>query len=162
MRGGGHCIAVDPWFLVAKNPDEARMIRMARDVNDMKPAWVISKIEKAMLAYTRSNPGIKLNEIKIACLGLTFKPDIDDLRESPALDISVALAKKYRNQVLVVEPNIDHIPSRLIAAEKLDFESAIDEANIVLILVKHREFLSIESKVGNGQILLDIVGILNN
>jgi UDP-N-acetyl-D-mannosaminuronic acid dehydrogenase len=159
---GGHCIAVDPWFLVAKNPDEARMIRMARDVNDMKPAWVISKIEKAMLAYTRSNPGIKLNEIKIACLGLTFKPDIDDLRESPALDISVALAKKYRNQVLVVEPNIDHTPSRLIAAEKLDFESAIDEANIVLILVKHREFLSIESKVGNGQILLDIVGILNN
>ena len=92
---GGHCIAVDPWFIVASTPEEARLIRTAREVNDAKPQWVLAKVKEAVGRYLDANPGCKDVDVTIACYGLAFKPDIDDLRESPALEIAQALAEAH-------------------------------------------------------------------
>lgn len=133
---GGHCIAVDPWFIVNQNPDEAKLIHQARKTNDFKPDWVIQKIEDAVKGI--ENP-------TIACLGLAFKPDIDDLRESPALQITEKLAAKgYK--ILAVEPNVEELPKSLIEFDSVNLvsiEKAMQEANVVGILVKHKEFISI-------------------
>ncbi|WP_279144061.1 UDP-N-acetyl-D-mannosamine dehydrogenase [Helicobacter pullorum] len=143
---GGHCIAVDPWFIVHQNPDEAKIIKTAREVNDDKPNFVIKKIKERVKGI--SHP-------KIACLGLAFKPDIDDLRESPALDIVARLAnEKY--QILAVEPNIKELPLRLQDknVSLVCLNQALEEADIVVILVKHREFVGMQS----GK-LIDFVNI---
>ncbi|BAJ00590.1 UDP-N-acetyl-D-mannosamine dehydrogenase [Shewanella violacea] len=131
---GGHCIAVDPWFIVNQNPDEAKLIHQARKTNDFKPEWVINKIEDAVKSI--DNP-------KIACLGLAFKPDIDDLRESPALEITKALAIKGYN-ILAVEPNIDELPAKFSSLENIKltpFKDAVEQADLVAVLVKHKEFV---------------------
>lgn len=136
---GGHCIAVDPWFIVHQNPNEARMIKMAREVNDNKPKFVIKKIKERIK---------DIFQPKIACLGLAFKPDIDDLRESPALDIVLELANEDVVQILVVEPNITQLPLRLQAKKNINLVSlsqAFKEADVIAILVKHREFIDIRS-----------------
>jgi len=129
---GGHCIAVDPWFIVARDPKNSRLIRMAREVNNFKSKWVIEKIKLAaadLNAQTGKKP-------KIACLGLAFKPDIDDLRESPALDITKSLLNDGFD-VIAVEPNIEtHETLPLV-----ELSEALGEADIAAILVKHREFL---------------------
>ncbi|EIN8284995.1 UDP-N-acetyl-D-mannosamine dehydrogenase [Campylobacter coli] len=136
---GGHCIAVDPWFIVHQNPNEAKMIKIAREINDNKPKFVIEKIKE------------KIEDIfqpKIACLGLAFKPDIDDLRESPALDIVLELANEDVVQILVVEPNIKQLPLKLKAKKNVNLVSlnqALKEADVIAILVKHREFIDIRS-----------------
>ncbi|EAI0652401.1 UDP-N-acetyl-D-mannosamine dehydrogenase [Campylobacter coli] len=136
---GGHCIAVDPWFIVHQNPNEAKMIKIAREINDNKPKFVIEKIKE------------KIEDIfqpKIACLGLAFKPDIDDLRESPALDIVLELANEDVVQILVVEPNIKQLPLKLKAKKNVNLVSlnqALKEADVIVILVKHREFIDIRS-----------------
>ena len=103
---GGHCIAVDPWFIVSSAPQDTRIIRMARMVNDDKPNWVIDQIKIAIAEFLIENPDKNINDIVIACYGLTFKPDIDDLRESPALNIVREIANFHEGKVLAVEPNI--------------------------------------------------------
>lgn len=145
---GGHCIAVDPWFIVYQNPNEAKIIKTAREVNDNKPNFVVQKIKK------------KIKDIlgpKIACLGLAFKPDIDDLRESPALDIVIKLASENASQILVVEPNIKQLPLKLqdkTNIELVSLEQALDKADVIVILVKHREFIGMQSDK-----LIDFVNI---
>ncbi|WP_263673827.1 UDP-N-acetyl-D-mannosamine dehydrogenase [Campylobacter sp. CNRCH_2014_0184h] len=145
---GGHCIAVDPWFIVHQNPNEAKMIKTAREVNDNKPNFVIQKIKERVKG---------ISQPKIACLGLAFKPDIDDLRESPALDIVIKLANERNNQILAVEPNIKQLPLKLQDKANIELVSltqALDEADVVVILVKHKEFIGIQSDK-----LIDFVNI---
>jgi UDP-N-acetyl-D-mannosaminuronic acid dehydrogenase len=132
---GGHCIAVDPWFIVARDQENARLIRTAREVNNHKTDWVIEQIK---LAATDANARTD-KKPKIACLGLAFKPDIDDLRESPALEVAKALAAKGYD-VVAVEPNIaSHNDFTL-----LEVDNAINECDVIALLVKHREFLHSE------------------
>ncbi|ELK4665997.1 UDP-N-acetyl-D-mannosamine dehydrogenase [Campylobacter coli] len=136
---GGHCIAVDPWFIVHQNPDEAKIIKIAREVNDNKPKFVIKKIKERIK---------DISQPKIACLGLAFKPDIDDLRESPALDIVLGLANENTFQILAVEPNIKQLPPKLQDQKNINLvflDQALREADIVAVLVKHKEFVNIQS-----------------
>ena len=132
---GGHCIAVDPWFIVAAAEDEARLIRSAREINDAKPEYVLDQI------IPRAE---RFKEPRIAVLGLAFKPDIDDLRESPAMRITEALASRVpEGQVLAVEPHIDELPASLAAHENVqlvEFTDAMQQADLVLLLVDHTIF----------------------
>lgn len=139
---GGHCIAVDPWFIVNKTPDLAKLIHTARLVNDGKPEWVISKVNEAVIQVLQKNPTKTVADVKIACLGLAFKPDIDDLRESPALKITEKLAEKYPNQILAVEPNVDELPTKLAdkGIKLVQLDDVLNQADVVVILVDHREF----------------------
>jgi UDP-N-acetyl-D-mannosaminuronic acid dehydrogenase len=155
---GGHCIAVDPWFIVDKTPDEARMIRMAREVNDHKPAWVLQKIHDAVKTLSASGRGQE--SISVALLGLAFKPNIDDLRESPALHIAREFTDQASTRVLVVEPNIATLPASLGSVELVDIDHARDKADIVVILVAHREFAGLRDGQRPGQVVLDFVGML--
>ncbi|MCE9828314.1 UDP-N-acetyl-D-mannosamine dehydrogenase, partial [Shewanella algae] len=107
---GGHCIAVDPWFIVSKTPNEAQLIHTARKVNDAKPTWVINKVKLTIADFLQANPTITAKDITIACYGLAFKPDIDDLRESPALSITKKIAEMHSGTIVAVEPNIEKLP----------------------------------------------------
>lgn len=138
---GGHCIAVDPWFIVSAAPEEARLIRTAREVNDDKPEWVVEQVHKVLGEFLQQHPDKTAKDVTLACLGLTFKPDIDDMRESPALAITRRLATAHPGVTLVVEPNIKTLPSGLgPRAELCALETAIEHADIALLLVDHREF----------------------
>ena len=145
---GGHCIAVDPWFIVHAGGEDARLIRTAREVNTYKTEWVIEKIKNEALMFEASQG----KEPVIACLGLAFKPDIDDLRESPALYITQRLMQDTAFKVLPVEPNITSYE----AFEIYDYEDAIEKADIVAILVAHKEFRTIQTA---QKIVLDFSGI---
>lgn len=152
---GGHCIAVDPWFIVDAVPEEAKIIRAAREINDGKPAWVIEKVKQAVKECGKENP-------TIACLGLAFKADIDDLRESPALMITKRLASESLGKIIAVEPNIETQVQSLVelgvGLESLD--TALKTSDVVLLLVDHREFKSITlGQLGNAQ-LIDTRGIM--
>jgi UDP-N-acetyl-D-mannosaminuronic acid dehydrogenase len=136
---GGHCIAIDPWFIVASAPDEARLIRAARAVNDAKPHWVVEKIEAALGRYLMDNPGKAADQVAIASYGLAFKPDIDDLRESPALEIVRELGKRHVGPLLVVEPHIGSLPDGLGAARLVTAGDA-RIADIHVMLVDHKAF----------------------
>lgn len=145
---GGHCIAVDPWFIVHSGGEEAKLIKTAREVNNYKTQWVIEKIKNVALKFELANH----KKAKIACLGLAFKPDIDDLRESPALAITKQLITDGAD-VLAVEPNINSHND----LEIYDFKTAIEIADIVVFLVAHKEFkeLKIQAEI------LDFCGVLN-
>ncbi len=130
---GGHCIAVDPWFIAAADPDNSRLIQTARTVNNSKADWVIGQIEEAVAALYRSGA----SNPQVVCLGLAFKPDIDDLRESPAQYIVLELARKGIT-VAAVEPNIDQHD----AIKLLELQEALKTGGIFAILVKHSEFLN--------------------
>ena len=130
---GGHCIAVDPWFIVARDPGNAQLIRTAREVNNHKTVWAIDQI-KIAVADASARTGRKP---KVACLGLAFKPDIDDLRESPALHIAAAL-KSQGYDVVAVEPNIKSHEQFELAS----LEEALKSADVFAVLVKHRQFLA--------------------
>ena len=149
---GGHCIAVDPWFIVSSAPESARLIRTAREVNDSKPAWVIDQVVQA--AAGLENP-------TIAVLGLAFKPDIDDLRESPALNIAHQLpaAVPYAT-VLAVEPNIGELPVKLGEAgiELASVTEAVSRADIVVLLVDHRDFKGLDRVLLDGKKVIDTRG----
>ncbi|MEY8251088.1 MAG: UDP-N-acetyl-D-mannosamine dehydrogenase, partial [Colwellia sp.] len=110
---GGHCIAVDPWFIVSKTPKQAQLIHTARKVNDAKPEWVINKVKIAMADFLQANPYKTAKDVTIACYGLAFKPDIDDLRESPALNITKEIAEMHAGEVIAVEPNISGLPNSI-------------------------------------------------
>ncbi|MFA3127624.1 UDP-N-acetyl-D-mannosamine dehydrogenase [Acinetobacter pittii] len=141
---GGHCIAVDPWFIVAKTPEEARLIRTAREVNDAKPEWVIDQVKIKITEFLQDNPNKTVKDVKIACYGLAFKPDIDDLRESPALQITKKLAEQGLN-ILAIEPNIEELPRDLPENIKLISVEERSQADIHLILVDHKEFKALEN-----------------
>jgi UDP-N-acetyl-D-mannosaminuronic acid dehydrogenase len=149
---GGHCIAVDPWFIVDSAPDEARLIRTARTVNDHKPHWVIERVERAAGRF---------KEPVIACLGLAFKANIDDLRESPAVEIARELGERFPGQVVVVEPNIRKFPEAL--EERLQpcsLTDALTQADVVVILVDHAQFKAIDPVRLQTKVVIDTRGIL--
>ncbi len=155
---GGHCIAVDPWFIVSAAPDDAKLIRQAREVNDHKPHWVIEQVEAASHALATKDLGGKAPVV--ACLGLSFKPDIDDLRESPALEICRKLAVSDKYEVLAAEPNITQMPDNFKGMVKLlDVEVAIQRADIVLLLVDHRPFRDIPADTLANKHLIDTRGM---
>jgi len=150
---GGHCLAVDPWFIIAAAPNSARVIRAARDVNDGKPDVVISKIKLA---------AAKLREPVIACLGLSYKPDIDDLRESPALHIVEALARDKVGELLVVEPNTKQLPPSLKDApgvKMVDLREALAAADVIVLLVDHRQFKRVDREILKTKIIIDTRGL---
>ncbi|MCH4224293.1 MAG: UDP-N-acetyl-D-mannosamine dehydrogenase [Alcaligenes faecalis] len=158
---GGHCIAVDPWFIVDTTPEEARIIRMAREVNDYKPEWVVEKVKAAMAGVLAVRSDARMADVKVACLGLAFKPDIDDLRESPAALIARQLSN-FGCQILAVEPNVDALPGKLAADNvslvSLDF--ALDNADVVCVLVKHQPFIAAAEKIAKHPVKIDVVGMI--
>jgi UDP-N-acetyl-D-mannosaminuronic acid dehydrogenase len=145
---GGHCIAIDPWFIVAEGKEDARIIRTAREINNNKPHWVIKKVEQAAAEFQKANK----KEPVIACMGVAFKPNIDDLRESPSLYIVNQLLGKGLN-LLVAEPNIEsHKHLRLT-----EYTAAINQSDIIVFLVAHKEFKNAD--IPKGKVLIDICGV---
>jgi len=154
---GGHCIAVDPWFIVSKTPEKAHLIRTAREVNDAKPHWVMDKVREAVQLYLEQHPDQTEADVTIACYGLAFKPDIDDLRESPAVEIVKALAEMHPGRVLAVEPNIDELPAKLGGVHLVEADDAA-AAQVQVMLVDHREFKNIPTPPGH---IVDVRGLWN-
>ncbi|KAB2713837.1 UDP-N-acetyl-D-mannosamine dehydrogenase [Brucella intermedia] len=153
---GGHCIAVDPWFIVASAPEQAKLVRQAREVNDSKPRWVLEKVDAAVADWKKDNPaGVPC----VACFGLAFKPNIDDLRESPALDIARQLAGRMDIRLLVVEPHIDSIPARLGDAQLVEVAEALETADICVLLVDHAVFKSGKKPDADRQRVIDTRGL---
>ncbi|PMM56109.1 UDP-N-acetyl-D-mannosamine dehydrogenase [Vibrio splendidus] len=150
---GGHCIAVDPWFIVNSCPEEANLIKQARLTNDAKPQYVIDQVVKAADEFKRP---------VIACLGLAFKADIDDLRESPALQIVEELAKSGVGRVVAVEPNIEVLPNNLNGSnvELVSLESALEQANIVIVLVDHKQFKTANKIEFAKKVVVDSRGVV--
>jgi UDP-N-acetyl-D-mannosaminuronic acid dehydrogenase len=150
---GGHCIAVDPWFIISSAPEQTHLIRTARAVNDAKPNFVVSQIRE------RAD---RLKHPVIACLGLTYKPDVDDLRESPALDIAIELARHTDGQLLIVDPNLRALPEPLAKftnVKMCDTLRAVREADIVAILVAHSPFRRIPPDEFMRRIVIDVTGL---
>ncbi len=154
---GGHCIAVDPWFIVSETPEEARLIRTAREVNDNKSDWVVNKIKIAISDFLQSNPDKKVRDVTVVCYGISFKADIDDLRESPALSIAERIAEYHAGSVLIVEPNINVIPGKLADCLISDVAKA-SHADIHVILVAHKEFVGLRQRLA-GSCIVDIVAL---
>lgn len=148
---GGHCIAVDPWFIVHAGGETAKMIRTAREVNNYKTEWVIEKIKNAALTFESQNG----RKAKVACMGLAFKPDIDDLRESPALYISKRLSEELED-VVCVEPNIDNSQFSILNSQLVSLDTALAESDLQVFLVAHKEFKKLDIKTD-----LDFCGVLN-
>jgi len=156
---GGHCIAVDPWFIVSKTPSSAKLIKQARLVNDSKPSWVVAKIVDEVNKCLHENPKYSVEDVTLAIYGLTFKANIDDLRESPALQIASALQSSLGNcRLVAVEPNISTLPSDINRFELLPFEDARRIANVHVILVNHKEF-SFDSGELSSAYLVDTQGL---
>jgi UDP-N-acetyl-D-mannosaminuronic acid dehydrogenase len=144
---GGHCIAVDPWFIVASAPRAARLIRTAREVNDAKPEWVLGQVRQKAERFKHPT---------IACLGLAFKADVDDLRESPALAIVRRLAAEDLGELLVCEPNLQSSKEFTL----VDPDQAVARADIVLLLVDHRQFRTLKPSILQEKIVIDTRGVL--
>ncbi|AMO89869.1 nucleotide sugar dehydrogenase family protein [Corynebacterium simulans] len=153
---GGHCIAVDPWFIVAADPENSKLIHTARKVNDGKPEWVKQKVKEAVA---------ESNASKVAVFGLAFKADIDDLRESPALNIAVDLAEELEDkQILAVEPNVSELPKRLKGfdnVELVSYTNALEQADVIVLLVDHKEFKELSSAQLTGKAVVDTKGLWN-
>jgi len=158
---GGHCIAVDPWFIVDSCPEQARLIKTARIVNDDKPTWVLDQIKQKLDGIHQSEPSKSRADIKVACLGIAFKPDIDDLRESPALGITQQVAK-LGCQLMVIEPNIEELPKSLHAEhiQLSSVEEALTQADVIAVLVKHKPFIPHAPVVATHKAFVDAVGLL--
>jgi UDP-N-acetyl-D-mannosaminuronic acid dehydrogenase len=149
---GGHCIAVDPWFIVDSAPEEARIIRTAREVNDAKPHWVVAQVAK--LAAEIEKP-------VIACLGLAYKPDVDDLRESPSVDAVKIMVAQGLGEIIVCEPFVDALPGSLaeLGVQLADIDSALDKANIVVFLTAHGQFKQIPKALLADKSVFDACGL---
>jgi UDP-N-acetyl-D-mannosaminuronic acid dehydrogenase len=144
---GGHCIAVDPWFIVHRSPEYARLIRTAREVNDYKPEWVMERVRKQ---------AAKFKKPVIGCLGLSFKADVDDLRESPAMDIVRRLQKENLGELLICEPTLKSHPE----LELVSLQTVMRDADIVLLLVDHKSFKRITASDLKEKIVIDTRGII--
>ena len=144
---GGHCIAVDPWFIVASAPELSRLIRTAREINDYKPQWVVDKVKRSAEKFKRP---------VIGCLGLAFKADVDDLRESPAVDIVRTLVSEDVGTVLVAEPNLRDHPE----FDLRPYDEVVSAADIVLLLADHREFRDLRAADLKEKILIDTRGVI--
>ena len=149
---GGHCIAVDPWFIVHGAPEETPLIRTARGVNDGKIHHVIAKAE----ALIEANPGTR-----VACLGLAFKADIDDFRESPARLVAATLARKYGSRIEVVEPYAAELPREFegTGASLIDVDTALEECQVLIVLVDHDVFRVVPLAERAGKQVYDTRGI---
>ncbi|MDS2172432.1 UDP-N-acetyl-D-mannosamine dehydrogenase [Nesterenkonia sp. CL21] len=152
---GGHCIAVDPWFIVDAAPDASRLIRTARETNDAKPEWVLGRIEQALEHHGR--------EATVALMGLAFKANIDDLRESPSLSIAQRLAERAPEaRILAVEPHIDQLPAQLAGSGNVTLagiDEALQTAQILVLLVDHDQFKAIDTARLAGHTVIDSRGI---
>jgi len=150
---GGHCIAVDPWFMVDSAPNNTPLIRSARKVNDGKPDQIVEKI----LAAVGKN-----GATTVACLGLAYKANIDDLRESPAVSITATLTERFDGEVLVVEPNSKTLPDTLAGTKGLtlcDLDVALEKSQVIALLVDHREFRELDRKRLANKLIIDTRGI---
>ncbi|MFM5917776.1 MAG: UDP-N-acetyl-D-mannosamine dehydrogenase [Novosphingobium sp.] len=149
---GGHCIAVDPWFIVHGAPEQTPLIRTARGVNDGKIHHVVAHAE----ALIAANP-----KAKVACLGLAFKANIDDFRESPARLVAVTLARKFGGRIKVVEPYAAELPKEFAGteAELIDIDSALEETQILIVLVDHDQFKAVPLAERAGHLVYDTRGI---
>lgn len=158
---GGHCIAVDPWFIVSQAEGQAKLIKTARETNDSKPSWVVEKVDAAVADHLLRNPGKSKKDVVIACFGLAFKPDIDDLRESPSLEITKHIANAHPGKVLAIEPNIESLPAALAlpGVELCALEEAFSQADILLLLVDHKQFKAIPPSALEGRQIIDTRGI---
>lgn len=149
---GGHCIAVDPWFIVSSDRENSNLIRTAREVNDRKPSWVINKVREAVKEHS-----------VVATLGLAFKANIDDLRESPALNITKQLASEMPNlKVLAVEPNVNELPAKLaenVNVQLTPLNRALEEADVIVVLVDHKEFYDVPATKLAGKLVVDAKGL---
>ncbi len=156
---GGHCIAVDPWFIVAQNPELARIIRTAREVNDSKPHWVVDRV-KAALADCLTTTGKRAADVKIACFGLAFKQNIDDLRESPPVEVTHLIADWHAGETWAVEPNVHQLPDSL--AEKVTLhtlDDALKNADLLVMLVDHASFKAIPADQIEQSWIVDTKGV---
>jgi UDP-N-acetyl-D-mannosaminuronic acid dehydrogenase len=149
---GGHCIAVDPYFIVSDYPMESKIIATAREVNNYKSFWCAEKIQNAKLQFELKHG----RKPKTALMGLAFKPNIDDLRESPAIYVAQKVLQNSNNEEhYIVEPNIEsHSVYTLI-----DYKKAINEADIIVFLVAHKEFENIQ--IDESKLILDFCGVSN-
>lgn len=147
---GGHCIAVDPYFITAEFPEEAKIIAQARETNNYKAQWCAEKVKSTMLKFELDNG----RKPQVAMMGLAFKPNIDDLRESPAKRITAEVMQSFSNaDIMVVEPNItEHKVFKLT-----DYQRAYQDADIVVFLTAHNEFKTLEWR--EDKIILDFCGI---
>lgn len=152
---GGHCIAVDPWFIVSKTPAQARLIRTAREVNDSKPEWVIDKVKRVVAEFLMAHPEKTASDVTIACFGVAFKPDIDDLRESPSLKICEVLAAQHPGRILVVEPNVSALDRPGLVLSSVS--EAQSFADVCVLLVRHKQFLELD--FGGGTYVVDTQGM---
>ncbi|MGV8854194.1 MAG: UDP-N-acetyl-D-mannosamine dehydrogenase [Devosia sp.] len=150
---GGHCIPVDPWFIVAAAPEQARLIRTAREVNDHKPHHVADQV----IAKAR-----RFVSPSIACLGLTFKANVDDVRESPAIDVVSLIANALpETAIMVCDPYVDELPEALKSNANLslvDAGQAVDVADIIVLLVEHEAFRALRHTRHNGKVIYDTRG----
>ena len=149
---GGHCIAVDPWFIVAGAPERARLIRMAREVNDAKPGYVLEQVAHAVAAAAVPNP-------RIACLGLTYKPDVDDFRESPSLQVARSVAARYPGRVVCVDPYHDALQHAGESTDGIVFgelDEVLAASDVVLMLVGHSHFRKLARPTGKS--VIDTIG----
>ncbi|HHL32725.1 MAG TPA: nucleotide sugar dehydrogenase, partial [Desulfobulbaceae bacterium] len=143
---GGHCIAVDPWFIVSSAPDATQLVQTARKINDSKPNWVVDRI---------TDKAKRFKDPVIGCLGLAYKPDIDDLRESPALSIARRLTAMKIGKVIVCEPNVTAVDG----LDLLPLDTLLDKADILVALVGHRQFKRIPMGRLEEKIVLDTCGV---
>jgi len=149
---GGHCIAVDPWFIVHGAPDQARMIRSAREINDAKMHHVVERAEQLIEA----NPGVP-----VACLGLAFKANIDDFRESPARFVAARLARKFGDRMHVVEPYASELPIEFegTGATLIDLDTALETCGVLVVLVDHDIFRVVPPEERGRAVIYDTRGI---
>ena len=149
---GGHCIAVDPWFIVHGAPEESRVIRTAREVNDAKMHHVLDRARQLVL----DSPGVP-----VACLGLAFKANIDDFRESPARFVAARLAREFGSRINIVEPYARELPVEFdgTGAGLVDIDTALEKCGVLILLVDHDLFRSIPEAERSHAIVYDTRGI---
>ncbi len=143
---GGHCLAVDPWFIVELVPETARLIRTSREVNEGKPDWIVDRVKRKAERFRQP---------RIACLGLAYKPDVDDLRESPALEIAIDLAKAGIGEVFAIDPYVDEHPDLTLRP----LEDGLEDIDIVVLLVSHRQFKRMPRQWLREKAVIDVCGM---